>query len=488
VGARLRTLPVLLPATAGFLATAAVVAMPRGATVVVALAVAASVVAFHRTLLSWRWLLGALFLMILFVPIRRYTLGGTSGSFQLEPYRILVAFIIAAWGLSILAERRTRVRRTGFEGPLAMIAFSMLASVGFNTSAIQGLGVTSDVIKSTTFFASFLIIFYIIASVARRTAEIDYLIKVLVCGGTVVAIAAIVEARTGFNVFNHLSKPFPFLKDNTLPDISGDLTGFERGGQARVYASAEHPIALSAAFVMLLPLALYLARKTGQRRWTACGIVLGVGTLGTVSRTGVLMLLAIGVVFLVLRFRETIRFWPLLPVLLLAVHFAMPHTLGILKSSFFPQGGLIAEQSSDPQSTRVQGRVAKIRPTLNQIKQDPLFGVGFGSQIITGPRTNALILDDQWLGTLRETGIVGLFAWLWLTISVIRRGARAAREDDSSRGLLLVALVASFTACAVGMLTFDTLGFVQVTFIFFAIMAFIAMTLNDGENPAARLR
>ncbi len=102
--------------------------------------------------------------------------------------------------------------------------------------------------------------------------------------------------------------------------------------------------------------------------------MLAVGTIGTVSRTGILMLLTMGLVFLWLRPRETIRFWPAMLLMLLAVHFVMPHTLGILKSSFFPQGGLVAEQTSDPGSTRVQGRVAKIRPTLNLIKKDPLFG------------------------------------------------------------------------------------------------------------------
>jgi hypothetical protein len=486
VVARLRTLPFLMPAAAGFFATAAVVAAPRGATLIVALAVVSGVVAFHKQLLSWRWLLGGLFLMILFIPVRRYTLGGSNGSFQLEPYRLLVMFILLAWGLTLLADRRMRVRRTGLEGPLALIAFATLASVGVNITSIEGMGVRSDVIKSTMFFISFLIVFYVIATVAPKLSDIEYLMKVMVFGGAVVAVAAIVEARTGFNVFNHLSRPFPFLKQNVVQNIADDVTGFERGGRARVYASAEHPIALSAALVMLLPLALYLARKTGERRWMAAGLVLCIGTIGTLSRTGVLMLVTMTLVFLWLRFRETIRFWPAFILMLGAVHFVMPHTLGILKSSFFPTGGLVAEQSSDPNSTRVQGRLAKIRPTITEIKKDPVFGLGFGSQIVTGPKTNALILDNQWLGTLRETGFLGLFAWVWLTVRIIRRSARAAKEDDSTRGLLIVALLSSFVACAVGMLTFDTLGFIQVSFILFAIMAFLAVTLRTPPEGKPR--
>jgi hypothetical protein len=343
------------------------------------------------------------------------------------------------------------------------------------------------VIKATMFLASFIVVFYAIRTVAPTIPDVDFLIKVLVGSGAVVAAAAIYEARTGSNVFNHLSTVFPFLRENVVPDTLGDLTGFQRGGRSRVYASAEHPIALSAAFVMLLPLALYLARKTAQRRWMLCAGVLTIGTIGTVSRTGVLMLVTVGAVFLWLRFRETLRFWPALPLLLLAVHFAMPNTLGILKSSFFPQGGLIAEQSSEPGSTRVQGRVAKIRPTLELIKKDPLFGVGYGSQIVTGPRANALILDNQWLGTLRETGFAGLAALIWLVGRLIRLGARKAKEDHSPDGLLMVALTASLLSCAVGMLTFDSLGFIQVSFLFFVILGFTAVVVRprpERTRPA----
>ena len=478
-------IPATLATAVAIVAGGTLVAGSHGPLVAAAGAVVAGVVAFHRTLFSWRSLLATLLLIILFIPIRRYTLGGT-GHFQLEPYRLLVAFIIVGWLVSLLVDRRLHIRRSGFEWPLGLIMFSTLGSIATNVGSIEALGVRSDVIKSTLFFASFFFVFYVIRTGAPTLPDVDFLVKTLVCGGTVVAVAAIYEARTGFNVFNHLTRVAPFLQAHVVPDRLGDITGFQRGGKDRVYASAEHPIALGAALVMLLPLALYLARKTGQRRWLLCSIVLAVGTVGTVSRTGVLMLFTMGLVFLWLRPRETIRFWPALLLMLLAVHFVMPHTLGILKSSFFPTGGLVAEQSSDPGSTRVQGRVAKIRPTLNLIKKDPLFGVGFGSQIVYGPRANALILDDQWLGTLRETGFVGLIAWIWLVARLVRRGAREAKEDHSPRGLLLVAMTASLAACSVGMLTFDALGFIQVSFLFFTILALMAVVLKPAPPRLPR--
>ena len=79
------------------------------------------------------------------------------------------------------------------------------------------------------------------------------------CGWRRVAFFAIVEARTGFNVFNHIDRVVPVLQ----PGEEGKPGAFLKYGAARlrVFGPAQHPIALSAAFVMLTPLALYLARR-----------------------------------------------------------------------------------------------------------------------------------------------------------------------------------------------------------------------------------
>src|SRR5919205_3174499 len=51
---------------------------------------------WYQTLLAWRNLLALLIVVILFIPIRRYALPGDL-PFQLEPYRLLVFLIVAAW-------------------------------------------------------------------------------------------------------------------------------------------------------------------------------------------------------------------------------------------------------------------------------------------------------------------------------------------------------------------------------------------------------
>src|SRR5947208_6482048 len=59
----------------------------------------------YRRLLRWEALLTGLILVVLFVPIRRYTLPGGL-PFQLEPYRLLTIFIALGWLCSLLADPR----------------------------------------------------------------------------------------------------------------------------------------------------------------------------------------------------------------------------------------------------------------------------------------------------------------------------------------------------------------------------------------------
>jgi polysaccharide biosynthesis protein PslJ len=430
----------------------------------------------YSPVLEWRWLLAVLVLVILFIPIRVYAVGGNL-PFQLEPYRVVVAVLLCGWGAALLIDRRVRLRRSGFEGPFGVVVLAAVCSVVANLNRVDSL--QAEVVKSLTFFGSFILVFYLVVSVVRSFESADFLVRVFVLGGTVVAAFAIVESRTGLNVFDHLGRVLPFVTHRT-----NDLS---RGGHLRAFGSAEHPIALSAALVMLVPLAVYLALSHGRRLWWAAGVLLTLGALATRSKTGVVMLVVIVLVYFWLRRRETRRVWPLLLPMLAVVHFAMPGTLGTFRASFFPEEGLIAQQETSAGSCSSAGRVADLGPSLAEAARKPLLGVGYGTRVVTGQKTNACILDDQWLGTLLEAGAVAVAAWLWLFICFIRRMQQYAREDVSERGWLVVALVASVAAYAIGMFTFDAFSFIQVTFLLYIFLGLGAalLSIRDGDQAAA---
>jgi hypothetical protein len=423
----------------------------------------------YRALLSWPAALTALLLVVLFIPIRRYALPGNL-PFQLEPYRLLVLTVAIGWFASLLVDPRVRLRRSGFEAPLALIVTGVLGSEIANPGRVNGLG--KDIAKTLTFTLSYLLVFYLIVSVVRTPALVERFVRVLVGGGAAVALAAIYEYRTGYNVFNHIADVIPVLQPSGPPLVA------ERGGHERVYASAQHPIALGAFLVLLLPLAVYLARTSGKRRWTLLGGLLLMGALATLSRTGIIMLVAGAFVLVRLR-PELRRFWPLLIPLLAVVHVALPNTLGSIVSSFHPKGGLVASEQVG-KGTYGSGRLADLGPGLHEAKSHALFGEGFGTRITEWGRANAPILDDQWLGTLLETGAVGIFSWVWLFGRAYRRLARRARSDDSPHGWLVAALAASVVAFPIGMLTYDAFSFIQVMLMVYVLLALGSVLLQQA--------
>lgn len=471
----------------------------QAATVGLLTIVLVTIVLSRRWLLRWDVLGGLLIGVILFIPIRRFVLPGNL-PFQLEPYRLLVGFMVAAWGTSLLIDPRVRLRKSGLEAPLLLFIGACVASVLFNfghlangaqyydaaTRAITPGSLNSNVLKAFTFFGSFVLVFYYFVSVVRHPRSVDRLVKFLVCGGVVIAALSIVESRTGVNYFDRLPRLLPFLEENFLKDVPN------RGARLRARGPAEHAIALSAALVMLVPLGLYLAMSTRRLYWWIATGLIAVGALAAVSRTGVIMLFVVVLVFLRIRPSEMKRLWPALIPALVLVHFAIPGTLGTLKASFAPPGGLVAEQKVETGKQQPGGgRLADISPSLGEWWERPLVGHGFGTRVTvydpgTGQLPNAIILDDQWLGTLLETGLVGAVALAWLISRFVRRTLREARRDPSPRGLLLGAIAASVASLALGMLVFDALSFVQVAFLLFILLGLGVVTLQ-AERPKPRV-
>ena len=445
-----------------------------------------ALVATHKALSRWHVLVGAIVLLILFIPIKRYKIAAGL-PFDLEPYRILLALVVTVWLAAALTDPKTRLRGSFLDKPLLLILLSVIGSILFNTGTIGAPNyfwfrgelfnrgdLAADTLKKLIFLLSFFLFFYLVVSVIRDERAIHAVIKTLVAGTVVVACSGIVEARSGYNVFDQIGAAIPFLEfQGALSDA-----GIARGGRLRVYASSQHPIALATMFVMVLPLALYLLRHTGRRRWAIASLLIGLGAVSTVSRTSVTTLTAVAIVFLWLRPRSLKPLVPFIVPALIVVHLALPGAIGGIRAAFFPSTGLIEDQ------TKFGGRVSgdRLAPEWARIRANPAFGAGYGTRLTeAGLRQNSRVLDDEWLGTTAETGLVGLLAWVWFFARFIRRAGREARADTSSRGWLLTALTAGVFAFAVSMLTFDAFSFIQVTFVLFLLAALGASTMASSQ-------
>jgi polysaccharide biosynthesis protein PslJ len=447
-------------------------------TFVLALAVIPlTLVAFQRTLLSWHTLLGAILVVILFIPIRRYTVMG-GAPVELEPYRVLIALVLGSWFLALAADPNVRWRATGYGAPIGLLWMGILAGLAANPGRVNHN--SELVLKAITFFASYFLVLCFVVSTIRKGRELDRIMKLLVGGGALVACAALYEWRTGVNLFNGLGRFIPFL---VYQDIGEAMI---RGTGARALASAQHPIALGAGLVMLMPMAFYLFNRTRKLIWLACGVLLVLGALATGSRTAAIMLFVVFATFAWQKRQEMMRLLPIWLVMLVVIQGVMPGTLQSFKFILNPSYAI--QEQSKSQGTGA-GRVADLGPSLSEWAHgNPFVGQGFGTRVTTqdGVEGGAQILDDQWLTTLLENGAVGVIALMWLFCRAIRRLSRRARETTGPDSWLATALASALIAWTLGLFTFDAFAFIQVTFFAFIILGFASVAVrNDDDTDAS---
>jgi len=430
-------------------------------------------VAFQRTLLSWHTLLSAILVVILVIPIRRYTVAA-GGPIELEPYRVLIAVVLGCWFLALAADPDVRWRPTGFAVPIAVLWLGIFGSLALNLGRVNAS--SEQVIKQVSFFASYFLVLCFVASVVRRGAQLDRIVKLLVGGGALLACCSLYEWRTGINLFNGFGRFLPFLH---YQDIGDPLI---RGTGVRALASAQHPIALGAALIMLLPLAVYLFKRTGKPIWLGAGAVLTLGALATGSRTAALMLVVVLASFLWLKRGDLVRILPVIVVLMIVIQGAMPGTLGSFKFILNP-AYVIQEQSVEGGTG--SGRIADLGPSLGEwARGNPFVGQGFGTRTTSqeGVEGGAQILDNQWLGTLLDIGVVGVIGLAWLFSRAIRRLARRARSETGSESWLATCLCTSLLAWTLGMVTFDAFAFIQVTFLAFVLLGVAVVAMGTGSH------
>jgi O-Antigen ligase len=482
-------------ATAGFRDPAAVmivtavallsvaVASGRGAKEVAPLVIAVVVLAtLHRVLFQWQGLVGMIVVILLFIPVGRYRLPGNL-PFDLELYRVMVALIVLAWLTALLIDQRVRLRATAFDRPILLIGVWILASDLANPGRVNAYG--SYVAKTLTFYLSFILVYYITATAIRQRESLLLLLRLMAGGGAIIGALGLIEREKAYNAFDHLHSLLPFLI--LQPSLD---TAILRGGNLRVFGSAEHPIALGALLTMLIPISVYLTKAQG-RRWMIATMLLLLGALATGSRTAITMLLAQGILYFIYKRRETLRILPLLAPAVVLVHGLLPGAIGGFRAAFFPKGGIIAQQSQLGATENGQlagGRIRLIGPMVAEASRHPLFGEGMGTRI-TGfnvKNRNAPILDNQWLNNLLDVGYIGFGLWIWLFVMSVRKllsRARKAPSDDPDSWLFL-GLGAAIFSFAIGMLTFDAFGYTQIFFIFWILLGISSALLAAPERAA----
>jgi O-antigen ligase len=223
----------------------------------------------------------------------------------------------------------------------------------------------------------------------------------------------------------------------------------DRNGFRRPAGTASHPIEFGCVIAMVLPVALHLARfdraRSATRRWLPLAAILA-GVPVAVSRSAVVCaLVAFIVIFLGLDPKLRPKALVSMTAFSVVVYATTPGLLGTLRDLFLAYD-----------TEAYSARTSDYEVVAEYVRQAPLIGRGPGTFL----PTTYLYLDNQYLLSIIEIGILGLFTLIayLLTTAILARGARHRSSDPRIRDLGQ-ALAAAGISGAVASFTFDGFSF-----------------------------
>jgi hypothetical protein len=384
--------------------------------------------------------------------------------------RPLLVALVLLWlsSMAVLSgAARPRVEFTRVHVAVLIFFAVCCLGVAVDGAALANMDEVKLVVKKLALLASYIVFFFIVAS-TLRPREAPRFAALLVVLGTIVAVATVVEYRLHYNVFYALwgkVLPVSIPPDMDAPDSIGRLT---------VYGPTSQPLELAALLAMVLPFAMIGAIDApARRRRLLYSLAIGLLLAGGVATSRKTSLVApAGAMLLLAAYRPRAVARSLLALALVLgvlVHFSSPGALGSVLSQLEPGhfGGVLT-------TTDRTARYDAVRP---DVLSHLLLGRGFQSYDPHKYR----ILDNEYLGLLITTGLLGVAAYLAIFAAIMSAAHRATRADVERSGLALAAL-ASVGVVALASALFDVLSFPHVPYLLF----FVAAMITALRAPAPR--
>lgn len=350
-----------------------------------------------------------------------------------------------------MAKGRSLVRTTLF-----LFALSQLATYGYATYGWMPSDELNATDRSVITIMAVIVVGIMACDAVVGLSRIDKLLRVIVYGCTFVAAIGLIQFFFGIDPTHYMV--IPGLR--AVDDVN---TLLERSIFRRPSGTAGHPIEFGVVCAVAAPLAAHYAfraKDAGLRTWTwwLCLLAVSIGAMVSLSRSAILGLMAAGIILL--PSWPVRRRWQTLGVAVVflgVMRLLIPGLIGTLFSLF-------NNLSGDPS---IQHRTEDYARAEIQIAIHPWLGRGFGTYLPDkyGP------LDNQYLGTLVENGIVGLSMLILLLLAGVYAAMRTrmASKDHAVRDLSQT-LIACLSVIIVADATYDAFGFIMATGLCFLLL------------------
>jgi hypothetical protein len=313
----------------------------------------------------------------------------------------------------------------------------------------------------------FLMQLAIITGVALLAAEcltslrdVRRVLRALNWGGAFCGVVAALQYWISLDITPYLRALPGFSMNFDHPEID------TRDALSRVFGTSITPIELGVVAGMLLPLAIYLAmyetERTAWKRWAPVALI-ALAIPSSVSRSAIISVaLALSVLIVLLPTRQRLVALCLGPLGVAGVFMSAPGVIGTLTAFF-------GSASSDDS---VRARLYDYPEVERLVHQAPWFGHGGGTYLV--PENPNYILDNQYLKTAVELGLVGLVVLIayFLVPLICALVARRYTSDPELR-LLCAALAGAALAAGVCSVTFDSLSFPMFSNVYALVIGLI---------------
>jgi polysaccharide biosynthesis protein PslJ len=303
--------------------------------------------------------------------------------------------------------------------------------------------------------------------------RLDKLLRRLIALGGIVAILGLLQFF-GLDLVGQVRLP-----GLTLNRELSTIVGF-RGGLPRVTATTVHAIEFAIIMALLLPLAMHYAFYGKERRWASwlwlSAILLALPV--SVSRSSIVgVLVGVPVLMLAWSWKRRLGF-VLFTIGALGI-------LGNIVQGLF-QTLLELFQNVD-ENYSIQARVSDYEVIYQYVLERPIIGLGTGTFEPTVYRW----IDNQWLGIVVTTGLVGVLLLLAIFVVAVScaRGVVRRSEDAATRHLAQ-ALMATTATFAITFALFDAFAFAMNAGLFYLTIGLVGALwrVETGSSYASRDR
>lgn len=360
-----------------------------------------------------------------------------------------------------------RLNRNGqyvFHGSFKFYLVSYGMSILF--SIVPFTQVLTGTIK---YFIETFIIVYLFQLAVRSMDDLRYLLKVGVMVMIPIVALGIYESATHDNPwldYVWMNVPNKELIEGKMyyvpPFMRWSEEGGLRYGAARCFSTFNIHIAMSCGcvFMMLLYLFAYKYKEYFKLNMRMLFLAIGLAVVGTMlanSKTGMLGLMLFPLAAIDARELFRIRYIILFGVVIAVVAIYMPNQFLSLQALFDEK--LAAEGGG----STVELRDRQFEVGLQMFAQNPIFGNGLGALSVMSKQGNwsdILGSESSWLKILPERGILGVFAYLYLYMEMLRK----LRRFYPDKFVILFLAGLGMMETATGFMSFPLYGMLVVVF------------------------